>query len=84
MESLTQRSAASAEESASASTELTAQASTLKDIVQRLSEMVGGHAEGGSAAHDFVPAGPRRQALAVASKKDSRKEFPLNDGESDF
>jgi methyl-accepting chemotaxis protein/methyl-accepting chemotaxis protein-1 (serine sensor receptor) len=84
MESLTQRSAASAEESASASTELTAQASTLKDIVQRLSEMVGGHAEGGSAAHDFVPAGPRRQAPAVAYKKESRKEFPLNDGESDF
>jgi methyl-accepting chemotaxis protein/methyl-accepting chemotaxis protein-1 (serine sensor receptor) len=83
MESVTQRTAASAEESASASTELTAQASSLKDIVQRLSEMVGGHVEGGSAAHD-VPAGPRRQALAMASKKESRKEFPLNDGESDF
>ena len=41
MEQVTQQSAASAEESASAAAQLTAQASTLKDVVARLSTLVG-------------------------------------------
>lgn len=45
MEQLTQRSAASAQESASASTELTAQAESVKGILERLTSMVGGQAE---------------------------------------
>ena len=42
MEQVTQKTAANAEESASAAEELTAQSQTLKDIVERLSAMVGG------------------------------------------
>ena len=47
MEQLTQRAAASAQESASASTELTAQAEAVKGILERLSAMVGGQAQAG-------------------------------------
>ncbi|MCZ2155046.1 MAG: methyl-accepting chemotaxis protein [Bryobacterales bacterium] len=42
MEQVTQKAAANAEESASAAEELNAQSETLKDIVERLSAMVGG------------------------------------------
>jgi len=42
MEQVTQRTAANAEESASAAEELTAQSETVKEIVARLTEMVGG------------------------------------------
>ena len=42
MEQVTQKTAADAEESAAAAEQLTAQSETLKDIVQRLNEMVGG------------------------------------------
>lgn len=42
MEQVTQKTAASAEESASAAAELNAQSETLKDIVERLTAMVGG------------------------------------------
>jgi methyl-accepting chemotaxis protein/methyl-accepting chemotaxis protein-1 (serine sensor receptor) len=44
MEQVTQRTAANAEESASAAEELNAQSATLKDIVARLTTMVGGDA----------------------------------------
>ena len=84
MENVTQRTAASAEESASASTELTAQASTLKDVVDRLNEMVGGGEHGRSAHRAGVPAGLRAGVAAVAPRKEGRKEFPLHEGESDF
>jgi methyl-accepting chemotaxis protein/methyl-accepting chemotaxis protein-1 (serine sensor receptor) len=42
MEQVTQKSAASAEEGASAAEELTAQSDTLKGIVERLTQMIGG------------------------------------------
>ena len=42
MEQVTQKTAANAEESASAAEELNAQSETLKDIVERLTAMVGG------------------------------------------
>ncbi|MGA2740807.1 MAG: methyl-accepting chemotaxis protein [Bryobacteraceae bacterium] len=50
MEQVTQQTAANAEESASAAEELNAQSETLKDIVERLTAMVGGgHATSGHA-----------------------------------
>lgn len=42
MDEVTQRTAADAEENASAAEELTTQSDTLKDIVERLVAMVGG------------------------------------------
>ena len=46
MEQVTQKSAANAEESASAAEELTAQSETMKDIVERLTAMIGGGVNG--------------------------------------
>lgn len=83
MEGLTQRAAASAEESASASTELTAQASGLKDVVERLSEMVGIQTHG-TGSHSAPPASRGLAATVATSRSASRKEFPLHEGESDF
>lgn len=83
MEQLTQRAAASAEESASASTELTAQASALKDVVDRLTEMVSGESHR-TASRVAVPVGARLATSKITSQQESRKEFPLHDGERDF
>jgi methyl-accepting chemotaxis protein/methyl-accepting chemotaxis protein-1 (serine sensor receptor) len=47
MEQVTQKAAANAEESAAAAEELNAQAETLRDVVGRLTAMVGGGATGG-------------------------------------
>ncbi len=77
MEQVTQRAAAGAEESASASTELTAQAEALRSIVGRLTEMVGGED-----VRVEAPAPLRHEA--VISRQDRRQEFPLHDGEGDF
>jgi methyl-accepting chemotaxis protein/methyl-accepting chemotaxis protein-1 (serine sensor receptor) len=66
MEQVTQRTAASAEESASAAEELNAQSGTLKHIVERLTAMVGGgetsngHAPSGSAIP--VRSGPMKNS----------------------
>ncbi len=48
MEEVTQKTAANAEESAAAAEELNAQSATLKDIVERLSAMVGGDESAGT------------------------------------
>jgi methyl-accepting chemotaxis protein/methyl-accepting chemotaxis protein-1 (serine sensor receptor) len=80
MENVTQRAAASAEESASAATELTAQASSLKDVIARLSEMVG--VETYSEASDISVSA--RRAPVMSTREKSRSEFPLHDGEADF
>jgi methyl-accepting chemotaxis protein/methyl-accepting chemotaxis protein-1 (serine sensor receptor) len=48
MEQVTQKAAANAEECASAAEELNAQSQTLKDIVERLTAMVGGRGSGGA------------------------------------
>lgn len=58
MEQVTQRTAANAEESASAAEELSAQSEYLKDIVDRLAAMVGG----GEAAHHARPVHSRASA----------------------
>jgi hypothetical protein len=44
---------------------------------------VSGEAQGGSSVYAGAP-GPRLQAPMAASKRESRKEFPLHQGESDF
>lgn len=67
MEQVTQKTAASAEESASASEELTAQSETLKDIVDRLTAMVGG----GNQAHRGPRKSARRSRFANAGSADA-------------
>ena len=61
MEQVTQRTAANAEESAAAAEELTAQSEVLKDIVQRLTAMVGG----GEPADGGHPGAGRQKAAAA-------------------
>jgi len=68
MEQVTQNSAASAEEGASAAEELTAQSEAMKDVVERLSAMVGGVENGGRAVQNRVPRSPERQ-MAPASRR---------------
>jgi methyl-accepting chemotaxis protein/methyl-accepting chemotaxis protein-1 (serine sensor receptor) len=65
MEQVTQKTAANAEESASAAEELNAQSETLKDIVERLTSMVGG----GEAANGNVRQTHRRSSSAAASRR---------------
>jgi methyl-accepting chemotaxis protein/methyl-accepting chemotaxis protein-1 (serine sensor receptor) len=60
MEQVTQKTAANAEESASAAEELNAQSESLKDVVERLTAMVGG----GEAANDHTRPLHRRTAAA--------------------
>jgi methyl-accepting chemotaxis protein len=67
MEQVTQKTAANAEESASAAEELNAQSETLKDVVVRLTVMVGG----GEAANG--PARPVRRAAANVTAQASRR-----------
>jgi len=73
MEKVTQTTAASAEESASASQELAAQSDTLRSIVVRLNGMVGGGGDSGigrpvrepkRAVSQTTPAGPRVHTVA--------------------
>jgi methyl-accepting chemotaxis protein len=65
MEQVTQKTAANAEESASAAEELTAQSEALKDVVERLTAMVGG----GGPVNRRARSGQRR---ADAAKPKSR------------
>jgi methyl-accepting chemotaxis protein/methyl-accepting chemotaxis protein-1 (serine sensor receptor) len=70
MEQVTQKTAAQAEESAAAAEELNAESESLKDIVERLTAMVGGSRNDGRAA-------PRRKQAATtrhtASSQPSRQ-----------
>jgi len=75
MEKVTQANAASAEESASAATELKAQSGALKTVVARLNSMVGG---GASFSEDpQAPSFARLEAARPA--KVDRSEFVLDD-----
>jgi methyl-accepting chemotaxis protein/methyl-accepting chemotaxis protein-1 (serine sensor receptor) len=93
MEKVTQRTAANAEESASAGEELNAQASQLMNLVRNLREMVGGDADLGGAS----PRQPQRPALkpvaapgrqpllaAPGTKKKELAAFPLEDDFKEF
>jgi methyl-accepting chemotaxis protein/methyl-accepting chemotaxis protein-1 (serine sensor receptor) len=65
MEQVTQKTAANAEESASAAEELNAQSETLKDIVERLTAMVGG----GETSNGSARQAPRRNSKASAPRR---------------
>ena len=69
MEQVTQKTAANAEESAAAAEELNAQSETLKDVVERLTAMVGG----GEAANG-VARRTRRRANAAKGKSPRRPD----------
>jgi methyl-accepting chemotaxis protein len=71
MQNVTQTTAASAEESAAAAEELTAQSESLKDIVERLTAMVGGEA---GATHRAEFGRPRR----AAGTKQGRRRSPAS------
>jgi len=65
MEQVTQKSAANAEESAAAAEQLTAQSETLREVVARLTVMVGGGQDHGSGG----PSGKRRGSGASLTEK---------------
>jgi methyl-accepting chemotaxis protein/methyl-accepting chemotaxis protein-1 (serine sensor receptor) len=77
MEQVTQKTAANAEESASAAEELNAQSETLKDIVERLTAMVGG----GEAARGHARPVHRR---AGAARGASKEAFPVEEHLKEF
>jgi methyl-accepting chemotaxis protein len=80
MDKVTQQNAANAEESASASEEMTAQAAGLKDMMNELMAMVGstgnGHHGGGSFWKRIRLIGGRRKE-AAALPESTGKEYPL-------
>ena len=82
MENVTQQAAANSEQSASAAAELTAQAASLNEIVGRLSEMVGGETRG-AAAPEATVGSPATNSIAASSRQESRRQFPLNESESE-
>ncbi len=65
MEQVTQKTAANAEESAAAAEELNAQSETLKDIVERLTAMVGG----GETSNDDARPGQQRSSRVPAQRR---------------
>jgi methyl-accepting chemotaxis protein/methyl-accepting chemotaxis protein-1 (serine sensor receptor) len=74
MQQVTQNTAASAQEGASAAGELTAESKTLQEIVDRLAAMVGGSGSRPAAEkHDRQPV-----ALPVASAESEDHAFPLD------
>ncbi|MDQ2777232.1 MAG: methyl-accepting chemotaxis protein [Acidobacteriota bacterium] len=75
MEQVTQTTAANAEESAAAAEELTAQSETLKDIVERLTAMVGGGTMRDRAGYIVTARRPAAPAWHAAAK-------PLRERES--
>lgn len=84
MQNITQRNAASAEESASAGEELAAQAQSLYSIVERLHVLVGGDDSSASARVARADAAAPRSHLAIGNKSSSHsqvnrnEEFPLD------
>ncbi len=72
MDQVTQSNSASAEESASAAEELDAQASSLKDMVGKLRELIGGAATGSSP----TPAAVRASHVAVFSSPPAARPRP--------
>jgi methyl-accepting chemotaxis protein/methyl-accepting chemotaxis protein-1 (serine sensor receptor) len=84
MERVTQQTAASAEESASAAEELTAQSESVKDVLDRLREMIGGSESAGtrraevSRGQSARLAMPRAPELASAGRT-GKNPFPMDD-----
>ena len=70
MDKVVQQNATNAEESASASEEMNAQAKYLKNVVGDLSSLVGGESMGIATAKVLEPATHRRKGLVVSKKDD--------------
>jgi methyl-accepting chemotaxis protein/methyl-accepting chemotaxis protein-1 (serine sensor receptor) len=87
MDQVTQKTAANAEESASASEELNAQSQALMAVVKRLRDLVGADSE--DSVTFRKPVAPRRLATAVRQRRPefagvtscNAAEFPLDDSE---
>jgi methyl-accepting chemotaxis protein/methyl-accepting chemotaxis protein-1 (serine sensor receptor) len=87
MDQVTQKTAANAEESASASEELNAQSQALMSVVKRLRDLVGADSE--DSVTFRKPVAPRRLATAVRQRRPefagvascNAAEFPLDDSE---
>jgi methyl-accepting chemotaxis protein len=88
MDQVTQKTAANAEESASASEELNAQSQALMTVVKQLRELVG--ADSGDSGASRMPIAPRRLPAAAARQRQAvlagvssrnAAEFPLDDSE---
>jgi methyl-accepting chemotaxis protein/methyl-accepting chemotaxis protein-1 (serine sensor receptor) len=76
MEQVTQTAAASAEESAAAAQELTAQSAALRSLIEQLTVMVGAGNSGWTSARSAVPerksaAAAKPRALALVSRRDA-------------
>ncbi|SPF44871.1 hypothetical protein SBA4_3260042 [Candidatus Sulfopaludibacter sp. SbA4] len=88
MEQVTQKTAANAEESASAAEELSAQSENLKGIVERLTAMVGGGTTGGRARPVHRRAdGKSPQVKSAAygqAAKGPEDAFPLDERFKEF
>jgi len=82
MEQVTQKSAASAEESASAAEELNAQSETMKFVVMRLTDMVGGETKSGRRPITTRNARRREPARALSGRSDTA--FHADDDFGDF
>jgi len=76
MERVTQQTAASAEESASAAAELTAQSESVKDVLERLTRMIGRKSEAGPSPRPTSHTAPAPMVPAVKTRQDA---FPLDD-----
>jgi methyl-accepting chemotaxis protein/methyl-accepting chemotaxis protein-1 (serine sensor receptor) len=84
MEQVTQKTAAGAQESASAAQELTAQSLALKNIVERLTALLGGKKLGGGKpplrkSLSPPPKSPKQESPAPASRAAASGSFPLDD-----
>jgi methyl-accepting chemotaxis protein len=79
MDKVTQSNAAGAEESASASGQMNAQAEQMKEMVNQLVALVGNIGNGAGNGHVLARKtlhAPTRRALAVPAKRAKRKTFP--------
>ncbi|MFH1057290.1 MAG: methyl-accepting chemotaxis protein, partial [Pseudomonadota bacterium] len=95
LDKVTQQNASSAEESAAASEQMTAQADTMRGFVEELVQLVGSHREGGRRARPAaagngngngdarlsLPRPGRASAPAAAGRPDARKVIPLEEAD---
>ena len=84
MEQVTQQTAASAEESAAAAEELTAQSESVKDVLGRLTAMIGGESAGPRRAErsfgqSVKPPARHSAALVAYTGRDAKDAFPMDD-----
>ena len=98
MDKVTQQNAANAEESASASEELSAQAEQMNEVVNELATMVGGTNQSSNAGRSSTAAASRKlstsdhvfhhiakkPAIAATAKMEAAKAIPLDDNFDDF